>query len=303
MTAKAWNLICFESHGIPISLYGENSARRAIATGSLTPQMSVVVYEDDKGVRIPAAQVPQLRPLFPPGTVLDPPAPTPAPTAPADERTTRDRAPAEVPRERPEPSPGVSESASVLLPRGGNINLSRASPGLSRVIVGLGWDTAAASSGALDLDTVIFLQTARGKVRNDADVVFYNNPTGADGAVQLCLPPSPQRFGDLQSVTIALDALGPEISKVTFALAIYEGLKRGQNFGMVEGAYIRVVNADDLSELARCNISRDVRTETAVVLGEIYDLRGDWKFKAVDQGFSGGLSALGKSFDVDIENA
>jgi tellurium resistance protein TerD len=261
--------------------------------------MSVVVYEDGKGVRLPAAQVPQLRSLFGPAAAFDAPAPAASPDAapPLEGREAPGHDKAETIKVR---SPS---RASAPLPRGGNISLSRAAPGLRTVIVGLGWNEAIARSRGLDLDIIVFIQNAHGKVRYDSDVVFFNNPTGAHGAVRLGTEPWPEPAGNVQSVTVELDALGSEVCRLSFALAIYEGEKRKQDFGMVKDAYIQVVNADDEAELACCNMSPGARTETAVVFGEIYNRIGEWKFRAVDQGFAGGLAALAKSFGVEIENA
>lgn len=295
--------IIFDEDGYPRELIGAADRERAIRTGSLTPDTSVILYRTGaKPVTTKARNVDELRALFgdlPPEPVPPPAPPPPPPPAAEDVRPGKPDPESGPPPPPPaEPSPPSPERPPSL-PRGANISLSRVAPGLRNLIVGVGWDVPAARARGLELDVMVFIQTAAGKVRSDADLVFYNNLTGAGGAVRLSADPSEEPRGDVQAVSIALDSLGTGVGKLSFAVAIYEGEKRHQNFGMVVGAYIRVVNADDNSELARCEISPEGRTETAMVFGEIYDRSGEWKFKAVDQGYSGGLAALANSFGVD----
>lgn len=297
--------IIFDEDGYPRELIGAADRERAIRTGSLTPDTSVTLYRAGaKPVAMKARHVDELRALF--GDLPPEPLPVPPPPPPAAE----DDRPAEPDRPEARPSPPLpaEPSAPVAAPerapplqRGANVSLSRAAPGLRNLIVGVGWDKAAVRSRGLELDVMAFILTPSGKVRSDADLVFYNNLTGASGAVRLSADPSQQPWGDIQAVSIELDSLGAGVSKLSFAVSIYEGEKRGQNFGMVDGAYIRVINADNGLELARCEISPEGRTETAMVFGEIYDRAGEWKFKAVDQGYSGGLGALAQSFGVDAD--
>lgn len=295
--------IIFDEDGYPRELVGAADRERAIRTGSLTPDTSVILYRTGAApVATRARDVAELRPLFGdlPPEPPPPPAPPPAPPSkkvPAEVERPAD--PAEPPPRAPKPAAADAPERPPSLPRGANISLSRTAPGIRNLIVGVGWDSAAARARALELDVMVFIQGAGGKVRSDADLVFYNNLTGAGGAVRLSADPSKEPWGDVQAVSVELDTLGPEVSKLSFAVAIYDGEKRNQNFGMIAGAYIRVVNADDDRELARCDISPDGRTETAMVFGEIYDRAGEWKFKAIDQGYSGGLAALAQSFGVD----
>ena len=286
--------IIFDEDGYPRELIGAADRERAIRTGSLTPDTSVTLYRTGANpVTKKARNVAELRALF--GDLPEEPEP-PAPPPP-------EAPPAAPPAEDIRPPSPAAEERAASLPRGANVSLSRAVPGIRNLVVGVGWDRPAARGRGLELDVMVFIQTQSGKVRSDADLVFYNNLTGAGGAVRLSADPSLEPWGDIQAVSIELNSLGAGVSKLSFAVAIYEGEKRNQNFGMVAGAYIRVVNADDGLELARCEISPDGRTETAMVFGEIYDRAGEWKFKAIDQGYSGGLDALAKSFGVDIAGA
>ncbi len=104
---------------------------------------------------------------------------------------------------------------------------------------------------------------------------------------------------DDETLTIDLTRVPAEVDKVTFAVTIHEADARRQNFGMVAKAYIRCLDANDSKEIARYDLSEDSSTETAMVFGEIYRNGADWKFKAVGQGFKGGLAPLARSFGVD----
>ena len=88
--------------------------------------------------------------------------------------------------------------------------------------------------------------------------------------------------------------------KAVFAVTIYDAEARKQNFGMVSNAYIRIVNEDNNSEIARYDLSEDASTETAMIFGELYRHNGEWKFKAVGQGFAGGLKALAAQHGVSV---
>lgn len=190
---------------------------------------------------------------------------------------------------------------AVSLTKGANVNLSKEAPGLRSVRVGLGWDTRVTDGSAFDLDASVFVLGENGQVRGDGDFVFFNNLSGANGAVvhqgdNL----TGEGEGDDEVVNIALDRLTADIAKISFAVTIYEADQRRQNFGMVSNAFIRVVNGDGGTEIARYDLSEDASTETAMIFGELYRHGGEWKFKAIGQGFNGGLSPLARSFGVNV---
>ena len=190
---------------------------------------------------------------------------------------------------------------AVSLSKGGNVSLSKEAPGLASVRVGLGWDQRVTDGTAFDLDASVFLLNEGGRVRSDADFVFYNNPQGAGGAVvhqgdNL----TGQGDGDDEVVLVHLSQLPQEITKIAFAVTIHEAETRRQNFGMVSNAFIRVVNADGGTELARYDLSEDASTEAAMVFGELYRHGAEWKFRAVGQGFNGGLGPLARSYGVNV---
>ncbi len=190
---------------------------------------------------------------------------------------------------------------AVNLSKGGNVSLSKEAPGLASVRVGLGWDARATDGQGFDLDASVFLLTETGKVRSDADFVFYNNREGAGGAVKHQGDNlTGVGDGDDEVVLVDLAAVGADLHKLSFAVTIHDADARRQNFGMVSNAFIRVVNAADGREIARYDLSEDASTEAAMVFGEVYRHAGEWKFKAVGQGFGGGLGSLAASFGVNV---
>ncbi|ATQ73816.1 chemical-damaging agent resistance protein C [Massilia violaceinigra] len=189
---------------------------------------------------------------------------------------------------------------AISLQKGGNVNLSKEAPGLTKVVIGLGWDPRATDGSAFDLDGSAFMLKADGKVRADADFIFYNNLKSSDGSVVHAGDnTSGAGEGDDEQVRIDLSAVPAEIDKVSFCVTIHEAETRKQNFGMVGKAYIRCLNADGDKELARYDLSEDGSTETAMIFGELYRAGAEWKFKAIGQGFKGGLGPLAKSFGVN----
>jgi tellurium resistance protein TerD len=190
---------------------------------------------------------------------------------------------------------------AVSLSKGANVNLSKEAPGLQSVRVGLGWDQRVTDGSDFDLDASVYLLNEGGKVRSDADFVYFNNLKAADGAVEHHGDNlTGVGEGDDEVVSVHLAKLPQDVAKVVFAVTIYEADQRRQNFGMVANAFIRVVNGDGGVELARYDLSEDASTETAMVFGELYRHGGEWKFRAVGQGFSGGLGPLARSYGVNV---
>lgn len=190
---------------------------------------------------------------------------------------------------------------AISLSKGGNVNLSKEAPELNKIIVGLGWDARVTDGTAFDLDASAFLLNNTAKVRSDADFCFYNNKITADGAVQHAGDnKTGEGAGDDETVKIELAKMPSDVEKVVFAVTIHEGEARKQNFGQVSNAYIRVIDESNGKEIARYDLSEDSAMETAMIFGELYRYSGEWKFKAVGQGFAGGLGPLAKSYGVDV---
>lgn len=190
---------------------------------------------------------------------------------------------------------------AISLSKGGNISLSKEDPNLKLALIGLGWDPRSTDGQAFDLDASVFLVAENGKVRSDADFIFYNQKKSSDGSIEhLGDNKTGQGAGDDEQVKIALPNVPADIKRIVFAVTIHEADARRQNFGQVGNAYIRVMNADSSAEIARYDLSEDGATETAMVFGEVYRHNDEWKFKAIGQGFAGGLGALATNFGVNI---
>mgnify|MGYP002700486970 FL=1 len=190
---------------------------------------------------------------------------------------------------------------AVSLSKGGNVSLTKEAPGLSEVLVGLGWDPRVTDGAEFDLDASIFVCGENGKVLDDSSFIFYNNKTSKDGTIQhLGDNRSGEGEGDDEQAEVKLSGLAVDVKKLVFAVTIHEAESRKQNFGQVSNAFIRVVNKADGKEIARYDLSEDASTETAMVFGELYRHGDEFKFKAIGQGFAGGLKALAEAHGVSI---
>jgi len=189
----------------------------------------------------------------------------------------------------------------ISLSKGGNVSLSKTDPGLKNVLVGLGWDARPTAGADFDLDASAFMVKEDGKVRSDSDFIFYNQTKSTCGSVEHT---GDNRTGagdgDDESVIILLDKVPADIQRIVFCVTIHDAEMRKQNFGQVNHAYVRVVNKDSNNEVTRYDLSEDASIETAMVFGEIYRHSGEWKFKAVGQGYAGGLAALAKQYGINI---
>jgi tellurium resistance protein TerD len=189
----------------------------------------------------------------------------------------------------------------VSLAKGGNVSLSKEDPTMDEIMVGLGWDVRATDGAAFDLDASAFLLKADGKVRSDSDFCFYNNMNVAGGAV---VHQGDNRTGegegDDEQIKVTLSKLPQDVDKVAIVVTIHEGEKNRQSFGQVSNAFIRLVNQKSGAEVVRYDLSEDASTETAMILGEVYRHGGDWKFRAVGQGYKGGLGPLATNYGVNI---
>ncbi|MEK5038402.1 TerD family protein [Sporosarcina sp. FSL K6-3457] len=190
----------------------------------------------------------------------------------------------------------------ISLAKGQKVDLTKTNPGLSKVVVGLGWDVNKYDGGQdFDLDASVFLLDANGKVSGGQDFVFYNNTTGGNGSVVHSGDNlTGDGDGDDESVSISINDIPANIEKVSFAVTIHDAEARNQNFGMVSNAFIRIVNEATNAELIRYDLGEDFSIETAVVVGELYRHNGEWKFSAVGSGYQGGLAALCNDFGLQV---
>jgi tellurium resistance protein TerD len=187
------------------------------------------------------------------------------------------------------------------LQKGGNVSLNKLEADLKRILVGLGWDARSTDGQDFDLDASAFLLSDSGRVRSDADFIFYNQTRTPEGSVEHTGDnKTGAGDGDDEAIRIELGKVPAGVQKIAFCVTIHEADARRQNFGQVQSAFIRIVNDENQRELARFDLSEDASVETAMIFGEIYRHGGDWKFRAVGQGFAGGLGALARSFGVNI---
>jgi tellurium resistance protein TerD len=190
---------------------------------------------------------------------------------------------------------------SVSLTKGGNVSLTKEAPGLTNVVVGLGWDIRTTTGADFDLDASAIVLGADGKVLSDKHFVFFNNLTSPDGTIEHTGDNlTGEGEGDDEQVKLNLAGMAAEVDKVVFPVSIYDADSRSQSFGQVRNAFIRVVNAAGNAEIARYDLTEDASTETAMVFGEIYRNGADWKFRAVGQGYASGLAGIARDFGVNV---
>ena len=195
---------------------------------------------------------------------------------------------------------------AVSLSKGGKVSLAKVaadagiSGGLTKIMVGLGWDVNRYDGGTdFDLDAAAFMLAGTGKVRSSDDFIFYNQKVGP-GVEHMGDNRTGEGEGDDEVINVDLNAIPADIERVSFTVTIDQAEQRNQNFGMVENSYIRVVDAASGTELIRYDLGEDFSVETAVVVADLYRHNGEWKFNAIGSGFSGGLAALCANFGVDI---
>lgn len=191
----------------------------------------------------------------------------------------------------------------VNLKKGQKVSLTKGNPGLSKVVVGLGWDVNAFDTGGdFDLDAAAFLLTDSGKVSGSDDFVYYGNLTHSSGSVtHLGDNLTGVGEGDDEQIKVDLSKVPENITKIAFTVTIYEAESRRQNFGQVNNAFVRIYNEDTGEELIRYDLGEDFSIETAAVFGELYKNSGEWKFNAIGSGYQGGLAALCANYGVDVE--
>ncbi|HEH9441814.1 MULTISPECIES: TerD family protein [Aeromonas] len=189
--------------------------------------------------------------------------------------------------------------STVSLSKGGNVSLTKHAPTMKHMLVGLGWDARSTDGQDFDLDASAFLLNSGGKTRSAADFIFYNNLVSTDGSVQHT---GDNRTGagdgDDEALKISLDKIPTDVDKIVFVVTIHEATARGQSFGQVAGAFIRLVNDDTQAEVARYDLSEDASTETAMLFAELYRHGAEWKFRAVGQGYKHGLGAVCAEYGV-----
>lgn len=190
---------------------------------------------------------------------------------------------------------------ALTLSKGQNLSLSKTDPGLKKIVIGLGWDPRATDGQEFDLDASLFLLGENGKVGSDADFIFYNQKTSGCGSVEHTGDNrTGEGEGDDESIKVELDRVPSNVQRLAVTVTIHDAEARRQSFGQVGNAFIRIVNEDTKGEVVRYDLSEDYSTETAMIFGEVYRHNGEWKFKAVGQGYAGGLKSMCDQFGISI---
>jgi tellurium resistance protein TerD len=190
---------------------------------------------------------------------------------------------------------------AVSLTKGGNVSLTKEAPGLTAVVVGLGWDARTTTGTDFDLDASAILVKADGNVLSDKHFIFFNNKVSPDNSVEHTGDNTTgEGDGDDEQIKVNLAAVPAEVDKIVFPVSIYEAEQRAQGFGQVRNAFIRIINQAGDAEVARYDLSEDASTETAMVFGELYRNGADWKFRAVGQGYASGLSGIARDYGVSV---
>jgi tellurium resistance protein TerD len=199
------------------------------------------------------------------------------------------------------PATDAEQYVSVSLSKGGNVSLSKEAPGLTNVVVGLGWDVRTTTGTEFDLDASAIVAGAEGKVLSDKHFIFFNNLVSPDGTVEHTGDNlTGEGEGDDEQVKVNLAGMAADVDKVVFPVSIYDADSRSQSFGQVRNAFIRVMNEAGGAEIARYDLSEDASTETAMVFGELYRNGAEWKFRAVGQGYASGLAGIARDFGVNV---
>lgn len=203
---------------------------------------------------------------------------------------------------------------AINLQKGQRVDLTKGNPGLSKIMVGLGWDPVQKSGGGgglfgglfggggsganVDCDASVIMLGANDKLQNNNDVIYFGNLKSKDGSVTHSGDNlTGDGDGDDEQVSIELDRVPGHVEKLVFVVNIYDAVKRKQHFGMIRNAFIRVVNPNNNQELIKYNLTEDYSGKTSLIVGEIYRHGTEWKFAAVGTGTNAsGLSEVVRSY-------
>ena len=173
---------------------------------------------------------------------------------------------------------------AINLQKGQKVELKKSDgSSLKRVVVGLGWDMAV-SGRAIDCDASAFA-CKNGKLTDKNDIVYFGHLTHKSGSiVHTGDNLTGAGEGDDEQIIVDFSKLPSDYDKIVFVVNIYQAVARKQNFGMIENAFIRIVDAESNTELCKYNLSENYDGMTAMIFGEIYLRNGQWKFNAIGQG-------------------
>ncbi len=188
----------------------------------------------------------------------------------------------------------------IVLTKGGRVNLEKEAPELEKIHVGLGWNARKTDGKPFDLDASLLMLGDNGKAIGEEGFVFYNAKNSLCGSVEhLGDNKTGEGEGDDEVINVLLPKVPSNVTKMLIAVTIHEAEERQQNFGMVDDAFIRLVNAKDNSEIVRFDLTEDYSAETSMIMGELYKKEGQWRFVAKGEGFAGGLSAFLSTYGLN----
>lgn len=210
--------------------------------------------------------------------------------------------------ELPKEEKAVISADNLHMHKGEEVILSQDSGALRKVAVGLGWQAPEQEKGfAVDIDASAFMLNRDGRVRNDTDFIFYNNLETENGCIKHCgddtTGKGAEGGGDNETIRIDLDAMPFDVEKIAFAVTIHNAEERQQTFGLIKGAYMRIINEDTGAELAHFDLSEDASSDNAMVFGELVREGMGWKFKALGTGTNGGLYKIARNYYVNVAPA
>ncbi|WML40275.1 TerD family protein [Neobacillus sp. OS1-2] len=201
---------------------------------------------------------------------------------------------------------------AINLQKGQRVDLTKGNPGLSKILVGLGWDPVQSGGGGglfgglfggggaanVDCDASVIMLGANDKLQNNKDVVYFGNLKSNDGSVQHSGDNlTGDGDGDDEQIMVDLSRVPSHIQKLVFVVNIYDCVKRKQHFGMIKNAFIRIVNPSNNQELIHYNLTDNYGGLTCLVTGELYRHGNEWKFAAVGSATNAAsLSEVVRSF-------
>ncbi|MEA5510991.1 TerD family protein [Crocosphaera sp. UHCC 0190] len=185
---------------------------------------------------------------------------------------------------------------AISLNKGQRISLDKAHPGLKAAFVGLGWDVKQVDTGKdFDLDVSVFMLGANEKLISDEHLIFYNNlksPDSDHSVEHMGDNLTGAGEGDDEVVLVNFTKIPADVQKLVFVVTIHEADQRGQNFGQVENAFVRLVDVQTKEEVLRYDLTETYSIETALIITEIYRKDGEWRMSAIGSGYQGGLQAI-----------
>ncbi len=190
-----------------------------------------------------------------------------------------------------------------IIVKGDEVNLAEKDPAMSKILVGIGWDLNAFDVDTLDLDVSCFLLNKDEKTRGDNDFVFYNNMEASDGAV---VHNGDSRTGagegDDETISIDLNGVPFEVTKIVFVLSIYKGEEKEQTMASLRNSYIRVVNPSNGLEVLRYELKEDVKgsEETGMLVASVNREGPKWHFYATGDCVKGGLAKIATDYDIIV---